>query len=769
MFSFKRTDSCYLWGIKGLVFLIPFVPLLVTPSMVYPYISGKSFAFRILIEFAAALWLGLIAINREYRPRNSALTLSILIFTFIVGLANLTGVSPYNSFWSGYERMEGYITILHLVLYFVIVKSVLRSRRDWTIFFNLFIAVSGLVSVYALIMPLEAPNSSQFAMIYGTRIYGTIGNPPFLASYLLVSCFFGVLLVLNTERLYLKLGYLLLIVINAIAIYFSASRGAILAGFIGITIFGLYYILKKTTVSREKLIKRVALSVLCVFIVLSGIVLTLRNAEFVKHDQTLSRFANMFSDESVLSRFGAWKFAWNGFKERPILGWGQENFIGVYTVNPIPFVEEFVWLDHAHNIIIDWLINAGVLGLFSYLSILGIAFYMLWTAYREKTVSQKEAVTIATALIVYFIQNLFTFDTVSTYLLFFTLLAYIDNSALKKAPALKETVEAGKINTKASFVILPALLIFSFTFYYLNYKPAKESLLTIEARTSAEDDDTFIEFIDDVDSILSLKTFGDDYVREGLRSISDGIIANKFYTQPGALQFIQKTLKEVEKEIEANWFNLKRLTAIIFFYTKIAEYEPSYIAKTEELVKNCIRLNPEYQWLYMALADVYVLKKDYEQAFINVKKIVDWDPQNNKKQFKLALAAIYTYRDNVVKGALEDVKKIREADNAEIAAGRETVFSAAELYQLARLYRETNKFHEALKYYKELIDIGAYQYKRDFHFHNPTALATLHLETAKIYLEIGDRESAIKEAQKAVKLDPENFAEKAKDIINQAN
>ncbi|MDH4029123.1 MAG: hypothetical protein OEU95_09860, partial [Nitrospirota bacterium] len=110
MDSSERIKNIHLWGIKAAVFLVPVLPLYVSASMVFPYITGKNFAFRILVEFAAALWLPFILMHREYRLRNSAITLSVLTFTFIVGLADILGVSPYNSFWSNYERMEGYIT-----------------------------------------------------------------------------------------------------------------------------------------------------------------------------------------------------------------------------------------------------------------------------------------------------------------------------------------------------------------------------------------------------------------------------------------------------------------------------------------------------------------------------------------------------------------------------------------------------------------------------------------------------------------------------------
>jgi branched-subunit amino acid transport protein len=84
-----KIKNFHLLGIKIIIFLIPVLPLYVSSSMAFPYITGKNFAFRILVEFAAALWLSFIFIYKEYRLRNSAITLSILTFTCIVGLADL--------------------------------------------------------------------------------------------------------------------------------------------------------------------------------------------------------------------------------------------------------------------------------------------------------------------------------------------------------------------------------------------------------------------------------------------------------------------------------------------------------------------------------------------------------------------------------------------------------------------------------------------------------------------------------------------------------
>ncbi len=756
----RKLESYSLCGIKGLIFLMPFLPLYVTPSMLFPYISGKNFAFRIMVELAAALWLGLISINKEYRLSSSPMILSILFFTFIVGLADLFGVNPYKSFWSNYERMEGYITILHLMLYFMIIKSVFRSARDWKIFFNICVAVSVLVSAYALIAPKLTIETSSLAWEYGARVSGTIGNPPFLAAYLLLTVFLGFNLFINTQRLYMKFVYLLPIIINSIAIYFSASRGAILAVIIGAIIFSFFYLSEKYSISGGELIKKAVLSVIGILIVLSVVFMNVRAADFIKHDRTLSRFLNIFSDVSVQARFDAWALAWNGIKERPVLGWGQENFIGVYTVNPVPFVNEQIWVDRAHNIVIDWLVNAGVLGLFSYLAIYGTAFYIIGTAYQKKAVSKNEALIIITLLIGYFIQNLFSFDTINTYLLFFTVLAYIDSYAYSGSatdPNLKKVI-SNKVKFMSVSIAALAILACSGMSYYINYKPMKESKMYVRISANVSNHNSFAVLLKEFNNALSIQSFGDSLVRQGMKNVSFFIIKRDLFMKEGASKFIEATVSELEKEIAANPYDLESLTNMITSYMQIAPYEPSILVRTEALIRECMRLNPEYEWSYMALADVHFLKKDYELAFNIVRKIVERDPQNDKKQFKLALAAILISRDDVMSGTLANIMKIRMANNAS-DYNEKSYLSFNEVYQIAQRYNDVKNYQKALQYYKETMNSFPEAVKSGYLAGNISGReAQIRFEMASVYFAVGDKVNALKEAQRAAELDPVNFA-----------
>ncbi len=747
--------------VKIIIFTIPFIPLYISASMPFPYITGKNFAFRILVELAAALWIGLMAVKKEYRIYNSPLVLSVLAFTFIVGLADLLGVNPHESFWSNLERMEGCITILHLALYFMIIKSILRTRNDWKVFFSVALLVSVLISLFPLFFNLD-DNSLAFrrqAIEYGTRVYSTIGNPPFLASYLLIASFAGLILTFHTQKTYLRLLYLMAVVLNGAVIYLTATRGAILAGVAGLMIF----ILMPAYTSRLRILKRALGLLLVVTIIAAGVLLIFINTDLTKHDLTISRFASIFTSESSRNRIDLWAMAWNGIKERPVLGWGQENFIGIYTVNPIISMGNQVWIDRAHNIIIEWLINAGALGLISYLAMFGTALFVLRKADRTELLSRGEAEIIFIALVVYFIQNLFTFDTINSYMIFFALLAYIDNHMPDDFQVHSGSKSSIDFNETKRYigVTLAALICFSFIGYYINYKPISQTRQIIRISLSSPENDTYSLLLREVKHALSLNTFGDFYVKKSMMSMSDKIINMQYFDQEGALQFIQASVKELEKEIAVREYDFEFMTQVVKLFNKIAFDEPSFIGHSEMLINKMKLINPDYLWLNMLLADVYMLKKDYSSAFAMVKEVVSRKPENDEIQFRLALMAIYASRENDLKEALENVRKIRLSKNSNNNIENRPSLAIVELNKLYQVYAEMKLYVTALKHLKEIITIlseDKIYFDKDLYFYMPDTKARMraqiHVKIARMYIMLNNKTNALQEAEKAMEIDP---------------
>ncbi|MEK9154289.1 MAG: tetratricopeptide repeat protein, partial [Patescibacteria group bacterium] len=152
-----------------------------------------------------------------------------------------------------------------------------------------------------------------------------------------------------------------------------------------------------------------------------------RGETWVQKIPFLQRLATIsLEDNTTKARFMNWGMAWAGVKERPILGWGQENYAIVFDkyYNPQMYAQE-QWFDRVHNIVFDWLVAAGFVGLVSYLSIIGAAIYLLWRKRESNPFSVAESSILTGLLAAYFFHNLFVFDNITSYILFASVLAYI--------------------------------------------------------------------------------------------------------------------------------------------------------------------------------------------------------------------------------------------------------------------------------------------------------------------------------------------------------
>src|SRR5690606_37151375 len=109
------------------------------------FISTKAFAFRIIVEVIFAAWILLAIANPVYRLKKSAVLYSILAFLAVIGLADFLGAAPLKSFWSNFERMEGYVSLLHFGMLFAVMASVFRET-NWKTWWNTTLVASALMA-----------------------------------------------------------------------------------------------------------------------------------------------------------------------------------------------------------------------------------------------------------------------------------------------------------------------------------------------------------------------------------------------------------------------------------------------------------------------------------------------------------------------------------------------------------------------------------------------------------------------------------------------
>src|SRR3989338_1999401 len=125
-------EKTFYWIIRVGTYILPFTLLMISNSMFFPFISGKNFAFRIIVEIVFAAWAGLLIINfKKYWPKWNLIASAFSLFVAALFVSAVFGINFSMSLWSSYERMDGVITQIHLLALFFVLAGTFRTRREW--------------------------------------------------------------------------------------------------------------------------------------------------------------------------------------------------------------------------------------------------------------------------------------------------------------------------------------------------------------------------------------------------------------------------------------------------------------------------------------------------------------------------------------------------------------------------------------------------------------------------------------------------------------
>ncbi len=423
------------WGAITAIFLALFVPFIVAsggsfPNLFFPFITGKNFVFRILVELAFVLYVLLALKEPKYRPRASLIMWAAVLFVGWMAIATLTSVDPLKSFWSNFERMEGYVGLVHLFVWFVITGALLTADNLWERFLNTSVALAAAQGIWAL---MQVTGLATISTQSGARADTTFGNATYLAVYLLINFFLTLfLLVRRKHGAGMQVYYGLALVLQFMGLYYTETRGALL-GLIGGLLVAALYVALFAREREYRVVRRVAIGGLTAIVLVAGLFFAVKDTSFVKHSNTLARLASIsLTDKTTQSRFLIWGMAFKGFEEKPIVGWGQENFSYVFNkyYNPEMYAQE-AWFDRAHNQFLDWLIAGGLPAFVLYIALYGLA---VWAAWRSALSKPEKAVLIG-LFAGYIFNNLLVFDNLVSAMYFFMLLAYAHSLSKKELPS----------------------------------------------------------------------------------------------------------------------------------------------------------------------------------------------------------------------------------------------------------------------------------------------------------------------------------------------
>jgi O-antigen ligase len=440
-FSFERIAKWYLY-------IAVFSVVVVMNSIFFPFIGGKDFFFRFVTELSLAcmvLWWAFEAHKGDAKKRicdlfKKPLVIAVSVFAAMFELASLFAYDAHAAFWSNYERGEGGFQMLHYYLFFLLLVLILKDEKEWKNIFKfslvsavlmILYGIAGNFSVGGFIGPYAgatAPTGWWNELIQG-RFQGTLGNPAYVDPYLIFSMFFAAYLWLSSKMAgtLTKLkswGYGILIAIFFIFFLLGQTRGAFIGLIVGVFALVVYLIAMSKGATRKW--GAIAFGIL---VILGLGLYAVRNEPFVQNLPEGRLLQISLSDATAQTRFWVWGEAWQGFLERPVLGWGPENFAPIFDkfFNPnfyAPGQNTETWFDRAHSVYFDYLSETGILGLLSYLAIFVTFYWEFFKKAHKHAPSQLQKGLILAIPIAYLVQGAAIFDVFPMYICLFLFLAF---------------------------------------------------------------------------------------------------------------------------------------------------------------------------------------------------------------------------------------------------------------------------------------------------------------------------------------------------------
>lgn len=619
-------------AIKVCLWFLAFVPLVVDNSVFYPYTSGKN----LLIESALVL-VGILilfnfflernfreeVINRVVKLVRQPLVLALLAFIGISILSTVLAVDRQTAFWGELSRAEGLTGLIFFFSFFAF-SSLTFEKKDWLWFFKL----SLFTSLFLLI--------KQFTQLWGEDLLrpgSFVGNPTFLAGYLLFSISASLIVLSLSKNWFFKYFSGLVIILSVIGIFIAQTRGIILGLGFGLATTLIYCAVKGKDINYKIFnLRQVSIILLTIGIIFSGVFFFTRQNEIWQNVPGLARVSLIgLEGDSVAPRLFTLETSLqavnpvdNGWKKL-LLGWGPENYIlahGQYY-NPAQYEYEANWFDRAHNKILDVFVMTGIFGLLAYLAV--------WILLFRYILKQKEFSLVNVGLLIfsvsYLVHLLFAFDQITTSVPFFTILAftvylvvYTSENEPKMASEGQETKERREILSGCFLVILTLFLSF---IYLRNTLPAyfqMRDYLTLVKETKPA------LVIEKIDSILNFSTNAEMDIKRDLLQVAIGLSSKKL--DNNSLILVDKALGLGTDYADRNLTDLKFLGSLADVYTSqgYAFKKDDYLKKGEEYYQKILNLAPTRPDMTFGLGINLFYQRRFAEAFSLLEKTLTANP-----------------------------------------------------------------------------------------------------------------------------------------------
>ncbi len=416
-----------------LCFFVAFVPLAYSPKGAEFeglfddfYYKPKLTIALYLVCFVAAFWLLRMLAEKRHLLKFSPVFLYVA--AFIVSLSIATALSPWpdTAFWGRQFRSEGFLAFLMYAAAFFLFSNCVDTEHKLKNVLSCLVLGACIASVYGLLQFFGFdPLPRDHVRLDWWRAFATSGNPGFLAAYLLLVLPFPVFFVLYPRSGKQRVSWLWLPVAGLIftCILATYHRGA-WVGLAAGTACAVVLVLKRAPVQRLRAIALAVVFAACAIGFDRAAVANGRPSLVARAVEGTGE--GPVSSSTIRVRTYIWRATLPLIAKRPAFGWGPDTMCFVKMPKPAEFGYEgrmFTKPDKPENLLLQIAYEGGLASLVPFLLAVGVSLITMWRASSQLEGYQKvAAMAIIVAIVSYLAQQQFSFSTLSSSPIFWSLL-----------------------------------------------------------------------------------------------------------------------------------------------------------------------------------------------------------------------------------------------------------------------------------------------------------------------------------------------------------
>lgn len=627
----------------------------VTPLILWPKTSelfefNKMIFVYILTCLIAATWAIRITLKKKFIFRRTLLDIPLLIFLGSQVLSTVFSIDYRTSLLGYYSRFNGGLlsTISYILLYWAYVSNMDRKKTLNAIFYCL-VPCALVVSLFGILEHFDI-NITCALMGQGlkscwiqdvqNRVFSTLGQPNWLATFLVALIPVTFALILNSKKIKRVLLYLLGLLLFT-TLLFTKSRSGLLGFVFADSIFWGYVLFK----FRKKFLKEFLffnVLFLVLFLVVKNPV-TNNLSPITSNAPALE----VGGTESGTIRKIVWKGAVQIWLHYPITGSGVETFaFSYYKFRPVEhnLVSEWDYLyNKAHNEYLSLAATTGSFGILSYLYLIVIIFFVFL---RKSDIF---SVSLAAGFTGLLISNFFGFSTVSSQLEFFLFPAF----AVTLGFGEERTVDSPKTklnNTQKTFIV--------FSLFAITY-----TLFAISRYWYADTEYALGKSFNDQGGYIKGQTFLQNAIKYSpsepifhseLANSYTGIVLSlhELKKDNEALTFTDLAISESVKATTLSPANVNLLRNRAGVLLKLASIDPKYLGPAKDTLISATQKAPTDAKLLYNLALIYMRTGEIEQSIKLLEKTIEMKSNYKDARYLYALILIDKGNANEAKNQL---------------------------------------------------------------------------------------------------------------------